>query len=185
MNAPLPSPTIKTATGLYFPLLAPSPEFIRIEDIAHALSNLCRFTGHVRHFYSVAQHSYLASHLVPPEDALVALLHDASEAYIADISRPLKPYLTNYAEIETRIMEAVLKAFGLPTAMPPSVKRADLILLASEKRDLMLPDVPGDEDWDCISGIEPTPARITPWAPSAAKFLFLDRFAEITGGRRS
>jgi 5'-deoxynucleotidase YfbR-like HD superfamily hydrolase len=176
MNAPLMLPTILTAGGRYFPLLAPTPADIHIEDIAHALSNLCRFTGHVREFYSVAQHSVMVSQIVPPEDALAALLHDASEAYITDISKPLKPHLHGYAEIETRIMEAVLAAFGLPTCLPASVKRADLILLATEKRDLM--PAHGD-DWDLIRDIPRLQEEIVPLPPRAARARFLDRFHQL------
>ncbi len=175
MNAPLILPTILTAGGRYFPLLAPSPADIHIEDIAHALSNLCRFTGHVREFYSVAQHSVLVSQIVPPQDALAALLHDASEAYITDISKPLKPHLGGYAEIETRIMEAVLQAFGLPTCLPDSVKRADLILLATEKRDLM----PAHEDWELTRDLPRLQEIIVPLPPRAARARFMDRFHQL------
>jgi hypothetical protein len=176
MNAPEVLPTILTASGRYFPLLAPTPGDIRIEDIAHALSNLCRFTGHVREFYSVAQHSVLVSQIVPPEDALAGLLHDASEAYVTDISKPLKPHLGGYVEIETRIMEAVLKAFGLPTCLPPSVKRADLILLATEKRDLMPAH---EDDWDLIRDVPRLGNCIDPWPPRAARAYFMDRFRQL------
>lgn len=176
MNAPLVLPTILTVSGNYFPLLAPSADDIRVVDIAHALSNLCRFTGHVREFYSVAQHSVLVSQIVPPEDALAALLHDASEAYITDISKPLKPHLGGYVEIETRIMEVVLQAFGLPTCLPDSVKRADLILLATEKRDLM--PAHGD-DWDLLRDIPCLQEPIVPLPPRAARARFMDRFSQL------
>jgi hypothetical protein len=176
MNAPLVLPTIQTVSGRYFPLLAPTPDDIRIEDIAHHLSNICRFTGAVREFYSVAQHSVLVSQIVPPQDALAALLHDASEAYITDISKPLKPHLGGYAEIETRIMEVVLQVFGLPTCLPDSVKRADLILLATEKRDLM--PAHGD-DWDLIRDIPRLQEEIVPLPPRAARARFMDRFCQL------
>lgn len=175
MNAPLILPTILTAGGRYFPLLAPSPADIHIEDIAHALSNLCRFTGHVREFYSVAQHSALVSQIVPPEDALAGLLHDASEAYTNDISKPCKPLLRGLAEIETRIMEVVLATFGLPTCLPDSVKRADLILLATEKRDLM----PPHEDWELTRDLPRLQEEIVPLPPRAARARFLDRFHQL------
>ena len=83
---------IQTYTGGKFHLLAPRQEEINIVDIAHALSMMCRFTGHVRRFYSVSEHSWHASYLVPKQDALWALLHDASEAYMADMNRPLKHF---------------------------------------------------------------------------------------------
>ena len=81
---------IQTFTGRAFYVLDPRPEDVDIEDIAHALSMQCRFAGHCREFYSVAQHSVTASWLVPPEDALWGLLHDAAEAYVVDLPRPIK-----------------------------------------------------------------------------------------------
>ncbi|HKK06533.1 MAG TPA: hypothetical protein VKA50_11875 [Gammaproteobacteria bacterium] len=88
---------ILTYTGRRVDLLDPDPATIEPEDIAHALSNMCRFNGHCRHFYSVAEHSWHVALLVSRENALQGLMHDAAEAYVADITRPLKPYLTNYA----------------------------------------------------------------------------------------
>lgn len=171
-------PTIQTVSGRYFPLLAPTPVDIHIEDIAHALANLCRFTGHVREFYSVAQHSVLVSTIVPAELALVGLLHDASEAYVTDVSAPLKPHLVNYAEIETRIMETVLTAFNLPTEIPQAVKHADRILLASEQRDLMPARTEGDE-WAWLDDVPRLPFEIAPMPPRAARSMFLARFREL------
>src|SRR5579885_2784587 len=81
---------IQTYCGVAFYPLDPRPEEILIEDIAHALSMLCRFTGHVKRFYSVAQHCVYVSHRCDPKDALWGLLHDAAEAYLNDISRPVK-----------------------------------------------------------------------------------------------
>src|ERR1017187_10636100 len=80
-----PHGSITTFSGIHFWPLLPNPADIRIEDIAHALSNQCRFAGHAREFYSVAEHSVRVSQLCPPEDALWGLLHDASEAYLTDV----------------------------------------------------------------------------------------------------
>lgn len=179
MNAPDLLPTIQTAAGEYFPLLAPRAEDINIGDIAHALSNLCRFTGHTREFYSVAQHSVLVSYAVPAEDALAALLHDASEAYLGDVSSPLKRLLPNYQEIETRVMEAVLTAFRLPTFIPDTVKVADRVLLATEKRDLMPPSDDDETEWALIAGVPLLRETIEPLPPRAARVRFLDRFAQL------
>lgn len=177
MKTPDVSPTILTYSGRYFPLTAPIARDIHIVDIAHALANVCRFAGHTREFYSVAQHSVLVSHLVPPADALAALLHDASEAYVGDVTRPLKPLLDGYAAIEVRIMQAVLRAFGLPTEIPASVKHADLVALATEQRDLMPKH---DDEWAVLAGIEPHPATIHPQSPLAAEAAFLWRFRHLT-----
>src|SRR5579872_2947230 len=86
-------PWIQTASGLEFPLFEPRLDAINIEDIAHGLSMICRFTGQCARFYSVAEHSVHVSHLVPREDAAWGLLHDAAEAYLGDVASPLKKHL--------------------------------------------------------------------------------------------
>ena len=171
------TPTIMTSTGRYFDLLEPNHRHVAIGEIAHALSHICRFTGHVRTFYSVAQHSYHASYLVPQEHALAALLHDAAEAYIGDVASPLKRLLPDYKAIEEKVEAAVFRHFNLPAKFDPCIKQADLIMLATEKRDLMPEHV---DTWDCIQGIEPMPQNLQPMAPQTAKYCFLDRFFELT-----
>lgn len=116
---------IQTYTGLMVDPLHLSIQDIRLEDIAHALSNLCRFTGHVREFYSVAEHSVWVSHLVPEWAAKYALIHDASEAYLQDIPRPLKqtPEFTFYREAEAGAMDTIRVALGVPAACDPELKK--------------------------------------------------------------
>lgn len=169
-------PTIRTRGGLYFDLAEPRADLVRIEDIAHALSHICRFTGHTRFFYSVAQHSVLVSHLVPPELALQGLLHDAHEAYVGDVASPLKRLLPDYKAVEGKVEAAVRQAFGLPLAFHPDVKRADLVALRTEQRDCM-----GNADlWSDVAGIEPHPDRIQRMPPFLAMAMFLGRFREVT-----
>lgn len=163
----------------FYPMM-PSSDDIDIIDIAHSLSMQCRFNGHVQEFYSVAQHSVIVSHICSPEYALDGLLHDASEAYIGDIIRPVKYSIPGIDEIEDRIQKCIAEKFNLHWPMPPDVKRADFIALATEKRDLMAEPI--GVDWGRLA--EPLPQRIEPLGQSDAKRLFLERFRELTNGRR-
>ena len=137
---------IQTHSGRRFNPIKPNPDAIVIQDIAHALSMQCRFSGHCKDFYSVAQHSVLVSYICDSQDALWGLMHDASEAYLVDVPRPLKRSgkFQAYLDFEEVMTQAICRRFGLPFKEPPSVKRADTILLATEARDLMSPLHP---DW--------------------------------------
>lgn len=167
---------IKLVGGSYFNFTSPDMSGVHIRDIAHALSNICRFCGHTRTFYSVAQHSVLASYLVPEGDELAALLHDAAEAFIGDVSSPLKRMLPDYKRIEERIERAVFSHFGVPFPLPESVKRADLVMLCTEKRDLMNATA---DIWEVCQEYQPLLVRIQPATPSEARDLFLRRFYEV------
>lgn len=161
-----------------FDFLNPEESVFGIEDIAHGLSNICRFAGHSREFYSVAQHCVLVSENVPPEFALEGLLHDAAEAFIGDVTRPLKALLPDYKAIEKRVEAAVLGRFGIHE-IPGCVKEADLMLLNAEQREFMAPH--GDT-WGCLVGVKRGgPDRIFPMDPKTAKRVFLQRFADLRG----
>lgn len=167
---------MQTASGRMFWPLDPRPEEVAIEDIAHSLAMSGRFAGHARRFYSIAEHSVYVSYFVPKEDALHALLHDASEAYVVDVPRPLKPFLTGYKEIEENVWKAIAVHFGISPEMPASIKLADNRVLLAEQRQLMGPPpapwlVPG----------EPAPITIKGWDPDYARFKFHQRFVELTG----
>lgn len=171
---------IQTATGRQFWPLQPKAEDVCIEDIAHALANKCRFTGHVKDFYSVAQHSVYVSYFVPDCDKLCGLLHDATEAYLPDVSRPVKHQLANFKEIEDRLHQVIGNVFGLDWPMPETVKRADDLLLVTERRDLMSGrKVPWSIEYD----VQPLPFVIDAWTPEVARREFLDRFESLVKER--
>jgi 5'-deoxynucleotidase YfbR-like HD superfamily hydrolase len=165
---------LQTYTGRAFWPLDPRVEEIAIEDIAHSLSNLCRFTGHTRDFYSVAQHSLIASYECP-DFPLTALLHDASEAYLIDVPRPIKPFLTEYRGIEDRLSTVIAECFGTLFPLPEKVEIADRRMLATEKRDLFDREA---APWGAM--LEPYPCAIVPLPPYQAKEAFLRRFEELS-----
>jgi hypothetical protein len=165
-----------TFSGRMFWPADPLPEDIFIEDVAHHLSLLCRYTGAVRKHFSVAQHSVMVSEIVPDEDALWGLLHDAAEAYLNDLNRPVKVQLASYRDMECRLLKAVADRFGLPWPMPESIHHADLVLLATERRDLLNH---GNHVWDCIRGIDALTGPIVSWQPVVAEHAFLTRYKEL------
>jgi uncharacterized protein len=181
---------IETFSGVRFQILEPTPEMVNIEDIAHALSNQCRWTGHVSRFFSVAEHSLWVSRLCEPQDALWGLLHDASEGYLCDLSRPIKygsGIGPHYREIEERLMTAICERFGLPAEMPKSVKFADNTLLFTEKKQLMTAiEWDGDsvQKWNAEFGQSIADIQLVGYEPYGAKHLFLERFRELEKAQR-
>jgi len=171
-------------TGTMFWPLDPRQHEVHLEDIAHALSNICRFGGHCREFLSVAQHSIIVSQVCDPADALVGLLHDAPEAYLGDLIRPLKygGFGERYRKVEHSLLLAILGRFGLPVRarLPASVERADAVVLWTEKRDLLTePPAP----WGEPQGHGPIcclPGKVEPWSPEEARRQFLLRFKMLT-----
>lgn len=163
-------------SGNFFDFTRTSLSTITIEDIAHGLSNESRYNGQTSDFYSVAQHSVWVSLLVPPEHAMAALLHDCSEAVMKDIPKPLKRLLPDYCALEKKVEEAILAKFGIDADLHPSIKKADVIMLATEKRDLMPPN--SGYKFDCV-GFKPISDRIIPMEPRAAKAWFLERYHEL------
>lgn len=168
------APTILLSSGRYFDFRDPTP--LTINEVAHALSKLCRFTGQCDRFYSVAQHSVLVSNLLPDHLKMQGLLHDAVEAVMGDMSGPLKRLFPEYKALEHRIEKVILEGFGLPAELDPSVKRADLIALRTEQRDLM-PEAGGL--WTCLEGIEPDPYLIIPHGPLISKGWFLTTYTDL------
>ena len=171
-------PDIQLSNGLYYDFYNPDPDVVTIEVIAHALANICRYTGHVSRFYSVAEHSVRASYLGPDNEALERLMHDAGEALVGDVSTPLKRQLGGYAEIEERAEILCATKFGYQYPYPPSVKQADLIMLATEKK-FLLPQT--EVQWEVLKGIEPMVGdlRNAAGTPSHWKQKFIDRYEEL------
>jgi hypothetical protein len=164
-----------TFTGRMFTLFDPKQEDISIVDISHALSMLCRFTGHCQHFYSVAQHCVHASLLVPEEFAMEALLHDASEAYINDLNRPMKhhPQMRGYRDAERVIEAAIRQKFLLPAEESREVKDVDNRLVCTEARQLLVPAPSWVERQEAFDLVLPV------WDPKEAEHQFLQRYLDL------
>ncbi len=156
---------------------------IKIEDIAHALSNICRFGGHCKFHYSVAQHSYYVSTIVPEHLALHGLLHDAAEAYLGDVPRPIKhgKGMEPFRKAEASMEWVIAYGFGLETTDESTrlVKEADNVVLATERRDLMVVRPEGDDWLHGAGAAEPMGRRIMQWRPEAAERNFLLRYREL------
>jgi uncharacterized protein len=174
-------PWIQTFTGREFWFLNPSVESVDIIDIAHSLSLQCRYNGHCSEFYSVAEHSVLASHLLDENSYTVqlwGLLHDSAEAYVSDVPAPVKKYIPGLAELERTVMRVIAKKFNLPLPVPKEVKVVDLALLHMEHVELMKPPT---SSWDIT--VPPANVKIDYWSPKEAKEFFLERFAQLLAER--
>ncbi len=167
---------MQTTTGKRFYPLDPRPEEVDIKDISHALSNLTRFNGHTKRFYSVAQHSCLVHDYMPEDLKALGLLHDATEAYIGDMIRPIKYYNEFFQEIEDRVWVAIRKKFKITRSKKAEaiLKHWDNKICAAEKRDLH----PQSEFWFGMPNADEV-RKINPWPPSYAKGQFMWRFNEL------
>ncbi len=168
---------IQTISGRQFWPLDPRPEEVFIEDIAWALSMLCRYGGHCRRFYSVAEHSVWVSDNVPEEDALWGLLHDATEAYLVDVPRPVKRCLPAYRAYEDALARVIAERFGLPWPMPEAVKQVDTAMLLVERDQLLAPP---PAPWGGLSSsVRLDPFVLPCWSPEEAHGAFLGRLREL------
>lgn len=180
------SGSIHTVSGRWVDPLAPEAGSIEIGDIAQALANQCRFGGHCRAFYSVAQHCVLVADVCRERggsaaEALAALMHDAGEAYLVDLPHPLKhrsPLGPPYRLAEARLEEAIRARFDLAPA-GPEVKAIDRALLATERRAIASTGDP----WPELEGVEPLEIEIDPWPPERARREFLERFERLSSQR--
>ncbi|WP_162094736.1 phosphohydrolase [Pseudomonas chlororaphis] len=164
---------ILTYTGKRFDPWSPAANLIEPRDITHSLALLCRFNGHTREFYSVAQHSCMVADLVPDEDKLAALLHAATETYLGNTGRPLKERV--HVDAEDWIWHCICTRFNLDRKLPVTVRHADLVALATERRDLMPTD---PAIWDCLVGIEPMVEIIRPWSAAEARTTYHQRLMD-------
>jgi len=168
---------ILTHSGDYFSFSDPGVNYIQIEDIAHALSMICRFNGHVNKFYSVAEHCVLASWHVEKGYEYDALMHDSAEAFIGDIAKPLKMMLPDFKKIEASVEEHLFQIFNVSIPLPKEVKEIDMILLATEQKLLMN----NQDSWFHTHGRKPLDINTIPcWNPGKAKHMFLKRYDELT-----
>ena len=165
---------MQTYTGRAFWPMDPRPEEICIEDIAHALSHICRYVGHCVRFESVAEHSVLLYKAVPPELKKPALLHDAPEAYIVDLPRPIKPFIRAYKYLERDVAEAIQTKFGVPNIYPKELAEYDTrILLDEQQQNMAPPPMP----WG-MQDMEPLGVKLEFWSPQVAEIMFLAAFRE-------
>ena len=173
---------IQTYTGVAFPLLEPDERHVNSVDIAHALARLCRFGGHSRRFYSVAQHSVLVARWLRDQGyhrdvVRHGLLHDAAEAYVVDVPRPLKQLLQRHAEIEHQVQRAIWAAFRMRPEIPAAVHEADQRILADERQHVM---GPCDVDWCLREKPLGLPASdFDAWMPAIAERRFNDMLLEL------
>jgi hypothetical protein len=176
MNKKNRGPQLIVWGGKPFWPLDPRPEDINIHTIAHALSYTCRYNGHCNRFYSVAEHSLILSELVTPKNAIYALLHDAAEAYVGDMVRPLKALLPEFNKIENKILSIILEKYGLGKKLPKEVTDVDGLIILDEMEALGLkhkdPQSTPFYLWNISSFIPPS-------SPSVIKEKFLKRFEDL------
>lgn len=171
--------SLQTHSGLMVDLCNMSEDDIRLDDVAHSLSQIIRFTGHANRPYTVAQHSMLVADLCPEEHRVWGLLHDAAEAYVGDVATPLKSLLPDYREIEERVQKLIAGRFGLCWPIPEAVKEADKEALMVEKMDLFDKWIPWPGD------VFPSTTRTIKNVlnSESAEWLFKEMYSELSRGR--
>ena len=173
--------SITTHSGRQVNLLNPQYSQIDISDIAHGLAYQCRFNGQTSRFYSIAQHSLMVASILPDHLKLAGLLHDAAEAYVGDVVQPLKMLLPDYQAIENRFTQAIGQRFGVDLDHHPEIKQADLIALATEKRDLL----PREKcTWNLLEGIRPLDRLTLPMTAEHAEEIFMRTFLALLASRQ-
>jgi uncharacterized protein len=187
MSVDEPGPFIQTLSGRRVNPLDAAVADIDPHDIARALSNLCRFGGHSKAFYSVAQHSVIVCDLLEARGAtadelMAALLHDAAEAYLGDVPHPIKHRSdlgAAFRVAEKRLEAVIAERFALPDAAG-RIKPLDRALLATERRTFSAETW----HWPELEGIEPLDIELVAWSPDEAADAFARRYAELDARRR-
>lgn len=171
---------ISLLSGAQFNYNKPEESGVTLDDLASALSNVCRFSGHLPCFYSVAQHLVNTSRIVDVEFAFDALMHDTAEAFTNDLPTPLKWALPIFKELETKIESAMAKKFGFNYPYSSEVKQADTEMLILEKLYVKK----DTSSWPNYEGIKVDhlvdKVDLKPWQPVRAKREFLERYEELT-----
>lgn len=174
---------IKTASGHYIDLEKPDPSHIDIHSIAQSISRICRFGGHTRRFYSVAEHCCCCEILAEEERLSTSirrsiLMHDAAEAYLGDLVRPLKRLVGDvYERLELAFDRAIERRFDVDLTSEATrwfIKRFDYIVLKQEKR-FFWPD--DNSEWSGLGEVEDKRVAINCYSPRQAESLFKESAA--------
>jgi len=165
---------VTTVSGRLVHFLDPRPGEVIISDIAHSLAHQCRFTGHTRVHYSVAQHSCFVADMAPAYYKAEALMHDAAEAYLGDLASPIKRLMPQFRVIEGDLKRYIFRKYGLHSVYDDEIKKLDIFALVTEGRDLI-------DDWahQTAFGIDGAPQKIDPWSIAEAKAEFLFQFETL------
>ncbi len=186
-----PNGWIQTYSGIRVFPLEPDLDTILLPDIAHSLAYQCRFGGHIRNYYSVAQHSILVSKLAekfkePVLICLAGLLHDATETYLIDLPRPVKMQIPEYKEIEGHLILTISKRFELDLELFEKVKKYDDVALTIEAEKLLAPLLPewktsGVQKMDSYNSFELLEET---YNPEKAEKEFINRFNLLWARRK-
>lgn len=166
---------IETFTHRKFNVFNPNPNDVDIRDIAHALACNARFNGHLSRPISVAEHSIFVSRFVSTGNRFVALLHDAAEAYLSDIPRPIKQFFPEIKLLDQRVTQVIFDKFGITGWIPEEVKMIDQRICLSEALDSRF----HIEDWVIAKDLKPLDHLPHYWSPPEAEMYFISRFKEL------
>jgi len=171
---------IQTYSGRAFFPARPDSDHVHINDIAASLSKQCRYAGHCLRFYSVAEHCCHLADVAPDEHKLTALMHDASEAYLVDIPRPIKPLLREYKTIESNLMAVIGSKYGFDWPLPAAVTELDQAIMSDERAQNMVHMDVGAVTWG--NALPALGITLQYWGPDKAEYEFLVRFQRLGGG---